>query len=115
MIIDIEATLTKMHERDMICFSSIAPIIATYGKSAKVGKRTLMKALKDRGTVHFRRFFQVALNWDADIVEYLADLDYRTRYGNLPRKKQPLSEREDAVRRAHIAFVLTWIKEINKP
>lgn len=109
--------LNDMARRDIICRSSIEYTIHVFGERPKPDRRTLLKALHSKGTVHFRRFMQEWLGWPSELVAYLRELEQRTRWPG-PRSKfyrTGYDVRCRIINEQHIAAVLAWIEEIKKP
>ncbi len=114
MIINIEKTLNRMADKDMICRSSIDTIVTCYGLEAKVTKRILQKAINDRGMDHFLNFFTEALGWPETLRDHLHKMQERILWGTKYRL-MPWSSRCEIVRRAYVAAVLAYSKEMDKP
>jgi hypothetical protein len=114
MIIDIETTMHRLADKNLICRSSVQWITEHYGREAKVGKRILEKAINDRGTAHFRNFFAEALGWPEPLVDYLRKLEDHTLWGGRS-SYMTFSQRDDLNRRAHVAAVLAYVAEMQRP
>jgi hypothetical protein len=115
VIIDIEKTLNRLADRSKICRSSIEPVLATYGKEAKVGKRILKKAIHERGTTHFLAFFSEALNWPESLVEHFRKMEEHILWGHRYRNQYYWHERVDLVKTMMVAAVLAYAEEMDKP
>lgn len=109
--------LKEMARKDIICSSAINMTVQQFGESPKPNRRTLIKALQSRGTIHYRRFMQEWLGWPPSLTEYLRELERRTRWPGPRSKKRllPWIERSRLIEEQHLAATLAYIKEIKKP
>ena len=114
MIIDIEAVLRRLNSRGIVCNKAVDDVLAGYGAAAKVSRRILERAVRDRGRNHFLSFFAEALKWDKKLHIHMHRMMDHVLWG---RKYDNLrwTERYDVVNEMCVAAVLAYVEEIDKP
>lgn len=109
--------LRRMADQSIICSSAVHLTVQQFGESPKPNRRTMIKALQARGTIHYRHFMQEWLGWPPSLTTYLHDLEDRTRWPSWRSKIKHLtwSDRSRLIEEQHIAATLAYIAEIKKP
>lgn len=109
--------LTRMADKDIICRSSVHSTVALFGEHPKPNRKTMHRALKMWGPLHFRRFMEEWLGWPVELTLWLSNLNQTTLWPTRTSKHARLrwDQRSRLVHEQHIAATLAYIKEIKKP